>query len=241
MRHLLLLVGFGCLGYCAYMFGMESLNQSYGNWVFEQHIAGRSDVSVASYLRATPFSFLVKDGTTKGSEPEVKSQTPNAAVATGAILGKVEIGRLNLSSVVREGVDAGTLSTSVGHVPSSAMPGHAGNFALAAHRDTLFRPLRNIKQNDLITFQSLTQTFTYKVENTRIVKPTDVSVLQSNGHDALTLITCYPFYYVGSAPERVIVQARLVSQTEPAERNETLDVAARARALPHLGLPIPKE
>jgi len=110
--------------------------------------------------------------------------------------------------VVREGVDAQTLSTLVGHVLSSAIPVNSGNFALAAHRDTLFWPLRNIKKNDLITFRSLTQTFTYKVEDTRTVKPTDVGVLRSDGHDSLTLITCYPFYYVGSAPERFIVRAR---------------------------------
>ena len=224
MRLFFLILGLGCLGYCTYVFGIESLNQSYGNWVFEQHIAGRNDVSVARYLREdTPFGFLVKDGVAPESPPAM--QTPQAELATGAILGKVEIGRLDLSWVVREGVDAQTLSTSVGHVPSSAMPGHSGNFALAAHRDTLFRPLRNIKQNDLITFRSLTRTFTYRVEDTRIVKPTDVGVLRSDGHDSLTLITCYPFYYVGSAPERFIVHARLVSETPRA--GETLAAAAR--------------
>jgi sortase A len=212
MRLVFVVLGLGCLSYCAYTFGIESLNQSYGNWVFEQHIAGHSDVSVASYLRQnTPLGFLVKGGAAPDSAPAV--HTPQPQLATGAILGKVEIGRLNLSAVVREGVDAQTLSTSVGHVPSSAMPGHSGNFALAAHRDTLFRPLRNIKQNDLITFRSLMRTFTYKVEDTRIVKPTDVGVLRSDGHDSLTLITCYPFYYIGSAPERFIVQARLVSES----------------------------
>jgi sortase A len=227
MKLLLSLVGLSCLGYCAYMFGMESLNQSYGNWVFEQHIAGRQDVSVATYLREdTPLGFLAKNGRANDNGPEAAPVSPNAqaTLATGTMLGKVEIGRLNISAMVREGVDAQTLSTAVGHVPSSAMPGHAGNFALAAHRDTLFRPLRNIKQNDLITFRSLTQTFTYKVENTRIVQPTDVGVLRSNGYDSLTLITCYPFYYVGSAPQRFIVQARLVSAT-PLESNETLAAA----------------
>jgi sortase A len=221
MKLLFLLLGIGCLSYCAYMFGMESLNQSYGNWVFEQHIAGHNDVSVARYLREdTPLGFLAKDSSPANAPDSTKpvAKSPEAALVPGALLGKIEIGRLNISAVVREGVDAHTLRTSVGHVPSTAMPGHSGNFALAAHRDTLFRPLRNIKENDLITFRSLTQTFTYRVESTRIVKPTDVSVLRSNGQDSLTLITCYPFYYVGSAPERFIVQARLVS-------NETLTAA----------------
>ena len=211
MKNFFLLLGLSCLGYYGYVMGMERLNQSYSNWVFEEHIAGRNDVSVANYLRQdTPLGFLVKDNAPE--TPHIP-QTHGAEVAEGAILGKVEIERLNLSSVVREGVDAETLKSSVGHVPSSDMPGHSGNFALAAHRDTLFRPLKDIRQNDLITFRSLTQTFTYKVQGTRIVRPTDIGVLRSDGHDSLTLITCYPFYYVGSAPERFIVQARLVSES----------------------------
>ncbi len=210
MRNILLLVGVGCLGCYAYLTGMAHLNESYDNWVFEQHIGGRQEVSAADYLREqTPLSFLVKDHAAE-TQPGVKSSTSTGRLNDGDILGKVEIARLNLSSIVREGVDAETLRSSVGHVPSSALPGHPGNIALAAHRDTLFRPLKDIKQDDLITFQSPVQTFTYKVADTRIVNPTDVSVLRSNGHDTLTLITCYPFYYVGSAPKRFIVQARLV-------------------------------
>jgi sortase A len=212
MRTLFLLLGLGCTGYYAHRVAMERLDQAYDNWVFEQHIAGRENVDIADYLREqTPLSFLVKD--TDTAKPEPVHEPSQDKVSDGEVLGRVEIERLNLSSVVREGVDAGTLNGSVGHVPSTALPGHPGNVALAAHRDTLFRPLKDIKQDDLITFQSPLETFTYRVDHTRIVKPTDVSVLRSEGHDMLTLITCYPFYYVGSAPERFIVQARLISQT----------------------------
>lgn len=211
MRILLFWLGIGCLGYCAYAIGMEHLNQSYDNWVFEQHIAGKQDVSVASFLRErTPLGFMVKDTPVAESPSGPAQPTP----PQDAILGRIEIDRLKLSAMVREGVDAETLSTSVGHVPSTALPGHSGNFALAAHRDTLFRALKDIKADDLVTFQTQDETFTYKVRHTRIVQPTDVSVLQSDGHEALTLITCYPFYYVGSAPQRFIVQASLVSATE---------------------------
>jgi sortase A len=219
MKALLVLLGLGCLGYCGYAFGIERLNQSYDNWVFEKHIAGHSDATVADYLREkTPLGFLVKD-TSVAPQPPKAPQTEPAPefYAPGALLGRVEIGRLNLSSMVREGVDAKILSTSVGHVPSTAFPGHSGNFALAAHRDTLFRALKDIKQDDVITFQSQTRTFTYKVDSMRIVKPTDVSVLRPDGHELLTLITCYPFYYVGSAPERFIVRARLIAETEPTQ------------------------
>jgi len=211
MKTFLVLLGLGCIGYCAYALGIERLNQSYDNWVFEQHIAGRADAGLADYLRErTPLGFLVKDNPPPPAAPQAAQKT----LVEGALLGRIEIGRLNLSSMVREGVDPRTLSTSVGHVPSTALPGHLGNFALAAHRDTLFRALKDIKQDDVITFQSPARTFTYKVDSTRIVKPTDVSVLRPDGHKLLTLITCYPFYYVGSAPKRFIVQARLAPEQQ---------------------------
>jgi sortase A len=222
MKIIFLWLGLGCLGYCAYMMGMERLNQSYDNWVFERDIAGVPDTSVAVYLRErSPLASLVKDTAVKdAASPAPSSGSIEQPVAQpqNAILGKLEVSRLHLSAMVREGVDAKTLSTSVGHVPSTSLPGHAGNFALAAHRDTLFRALKDIKPDDLITFQSQNQTFTYRVHDTRIVKPTNISVLRSDGHEALTLITCYPFYYVGSAPERFIVRAELVSETEVASR-----------------------
>jgi sortase A len=216
MRTLFLWIGIGCLGYCAYTVGMERLNQSYDNWVFEQHISGKLDTSVADYLRKeTPLGFLVKDKIA-AAPPSVATPatTAPAAPPRDGVLGKLEISRLNLSAMVHEGVDAHTLSESVGHVPSTSLPGQAGNFALAAHRDTLFRALKDIRHDDVITFQTENQTFTYEVESTRIVKPTDVSVLRSDGGESLTLITCYPFYYVGSAPERFIVHARRVPDTQ---------------------------
>ncbi len=219
MKHLFLWLGLGCLGYCAYTLGMERLNQSYDNWVFEQHIAGRPNADLADYLRErSPFTFLVKDESAASSTTPSLPGTHPATPQYDALLGRIEISRLNLSAMVREGVDSRTLSNSVGHVPSTPLPGHSGNFALAAHRDTLFRALKDIRLDDLITFESQNQTYTYRVYHTLIVKPTDVAVLQSDGHESLTLITCYPFYYIGSAPKRFIVQARLVPETELSAR-----------------------
>ncbi len=216
MRTLFLWLGLGCLSYCVYSTGMEALNQSYDNWVFERHIAGIQDTSIPAYLREHgPFGFLVKDAS---ASPTLRTPGPSITPQQNEVLGKLEIARLNLSAMVREGVDAHTLSESVGHVPSTALPGHLGNFALAAHRDTLFRALKDIRPDDLITFQSPNQTYSYRVEDTRIVKPTDVSVLRSDGRESLTLITCYPFYYVGSAPERFIVKARLIPETQLSAR-----------------------
>jgi sortase A len=146
---------------------------------------------------------------------ETPAQPP--ALSEGALMGRVEIPRLNLSAIVKQGVEQSTLSHAVGHVPSTQGPGAVGNFAIAAHRDTLFRALKDIKQGDIVTFQSTSGTFDYEVISTKIVKPTDVSVLRPDGgQKLLTMITCYPFYYVGSAPKRFIVTARLVKQTPKA-------------------------
>ncbi|HEY7307024.1 MAG TPA: class D sortase, partial [Bryobacteraceae bacterium] len=141
--------------------------------------------------------------------------------------GRIEIKRLSLSAMVRQGVDAKMLSVAVGHVPSTALPGELGNFAIAAHRDTLFRGLKGVRKGDLVTFESQNGTYTYKVLATKIVTPSDVSVLRADGGGLiplsgsaespahlLTMITCYPFNYVGSAPKRFIVQAKLVDQTD---------------------------
>jgi sortase A len=228
VRILLLIVGLIGLGYYGYTLSDEYIYQAYQNWAFDQQIAGRKVVTFGDYVRErTPFGFLV------GSKPAVSVATktppsvPSAPAPSealplvqGSLLGRVEIGRLNLSAMVREGVDDKTLSVAVGHIPSTALPGQSGNFAIAAHRDTLFRALKDIRKDDLVTFQSPAGTYTYQVFATKIVKPSDVSVLRSDGGSLvtitepaklLTMITCYPFYYVGSAPNRFIVEAKLVS------------------------------
>jgi sortase A len=191
LRSLLLLIGLVCLGYFAYTWANQSVYQAYQNWAFDQQKAGRSSESMP-------------------------------LPADGSVIGRVNIGRLNLSAVVRQGVDEGTLKEAVGHVPSTAMPGQAGNFAIAAHRDTLFRGLKDIKLGDTIMFESQKGDYHYEVAATKIVKPSDVSVLRPDGGGLvpldkgaappklLTMITCYPFYYVGAAPKRFIVEARLV-------------------------------
>lgn len=130
----------------------------------------------------------------------------------GTLLGSISIPRLRLSSVIAEGTDEHTLALSVGHIEGTALPGGQGNVGLAAHRDTLFRGLRNIRENDDILLATDRGTRIYEVEATRIVAPEDVSVLKEVGRPRLTLVTCYPFYYIGPAPKRFIVQAHLVAR-----------------------------
>jgi sortase A len=137
--------------------------------------------------------------------PPPATRTPR--LENGHLVGRLSIPRLHLSSMVREGDDEVTLSLALGHIPSTALPGQAGNVGIAGHRDTIFRALQGIRKDDLIHFETLSGTHVYQVDSTHIVKPDDVGVLRPNGISELTLVTCYPFYYVGSAPDRFIVSA----------------------------------
>ena len=136
----------------------------------------------------------------------------------GAVIGRLVIPRLHLRAIVREGADSHTLGIALGHVRGTALPGTPGNVAVAGHRDTLFRCLRNITKDDKIIFETTYGDYTYEVDRTQIVKPTDVAVLAPGPHSEITLVTCYPFYYVGAAPNRFIVQARLLSSQVAAAR-----------------------
>ena len=137
---------------------------------------------------------------------------PAAAVAPikGALIGRLEVPRLGVSVITREGVDARTLRSAVGHVPATALPGQPGNAAFAGHRDSFFRPLKDIRSGDRIVVTTPAGRHEYIVRETRVVQPTDVSVLNATREPALTLVTCYPFNYIGSAPQRFIVRAGLV-------------------------------
>jgi sortase A len=125
------------------------------------------------------------------------------------VIGRLEIPQLHLSTIVMEGDDADVLRLGAGHVPGTALPYEPGNVGIAAHRDTFFRPLKSIQPNDRITLTTPDGKFDYVVESTEIVRPSAVNVLDATTHPELTLVTCYPFYYIGSAPMRFVVHARL--------------------------------
>lgn len=131
-----------------------------------------------------------------------------APVAAGGLAGRLEIPRLGVSVMVVEGVDRRALGRAAGHIPGTAQPGQPGNVGISAHRDTFFRPLRNIRAGDVITLSTLGGEYEYRVVSTKVTTPSDVSVLDADGGEILTLVTCYPFYFIGSAPERFIVRAQ---------------------------------
>ena len=151
----------------------------------------------------------------------VPSLTSSAASDTlgYGVLGTLEIPRLDISSIVEEGVDSSTLWEAVGHIPDTALPGHNGNSVLASHRDTYFRGLADVQVGDLIVFKSPTANFRYRVESTRIVDANATDALRDSTAPVLSLVTCYPFHYIGPAPQRFIVTARAETPTSPPSGN----------------------
>jgi len=135
----------------------------------------------------------------------------------GKPIGSIEIPRLGLSSVVLEGDDAAALLLGVGHLSDTPLPWHDGNTVLAAHRDTFFRPLAHIRKGDVIRFSTADAALEYVVKELKVVEPTAVEVLEPTSAATLTLITCFPFDYIGPAPQRFIVRAerRSSSPLEP--------------------------
>lgn len=166
--------------------------------------AAREQAALSRELEAAR-SAAASSPADAGVEPATPLTLPKRTV-----IGRIEVPRLQLSALAREGVDVRTLRGSVGHVPGTAMPGDPGNAAFAAHRDTFFRPLAGIRKDDTVLVTTPDGVHRYRVFSTRIVSPSDVSVLRSGQRSQLTLVTCYPFDYVGSAPQRFIVQAELM-------------------------------
>lgn len=187
----------GTLGYCGYAYASAALHQNHQKAAFK---------ALQTEAEADPVLASDKQEAIAGSEPPVR----------GAVLGILDIPRIGLSSVVEQGVDSAILRDNVGHIPGTALPGQGGNAALAAHRDTYFRHLSELKAGDEIVFHSVSATYTYRVQSTTIVQPADTSVLNATKKPTLTLVTCFPFYYVGSAPKRFVLVARQDAVTDVA-------------------------
>lgn len=137
------------------------------------------------------------------------SGAPRPVGATNdGVIGRIVIPRLVLSALVLEGIGKSALRRGVGHIPGTALPGQSGNVGLAGHRDTLFRSLKDLRLDDEIQFSTLNGDFRYVVQSLRIVEPSDVGVLAPSSANMLTLVTCYPFFYIGAAPKRFVVTAR---------------------------------
>ena len=143
----------------------------------------------------------------------VSTEEPSPPLVEGGVIGEIQVPRLHLKAIVVQGDSHTILRRAVGHIPETALPGKPGNVALAGHRDTFFRPLRDIRLGDEIRFKTYARSFDYVVESIEVVEPRDMSVLESSSGHELTLLTCFPVYYVGPAPRRLVVRAREVDAT----------------------------
>lgn len=169
-------------------------------------VVGLLAVGYASYIIADAQAYqAIQLRKFAHDAPMVEPHLPEI----GERIGEIEIPRLELRAVILQGDSSRVLRRGVGHLPNTAMPGESGNIGLAGHRDTFFRPLRHIRSGDMIILYSSAGTFQYQVESMRIVSPQDIQVLRSSNRSELTLVTCFPFEYIGSAPSRFIVHAYL--------------------------------
>lgn len=182
-RNVFLIFGILVLSYAGYVLLDARLYQADQNRQFERALKG------ANLARA--------------KEPDVASHE-------GSSLGRIEISQIGLRAMILEGASDATLQRAVGHIQSTPLPGQGGNVALAGHRDTFFRGLRKIQLGDEVTLTTLNGAYRYRVESTRVVEPEETEVLDAVADEILTLVTCYPFNFVGSAPQRFIVRARRI-------------------------------
>jgi sortase A len=141
-------------------------------------------------------------------ENEHKDSPPKPAVKKGEVLGRMDIPRLGMSIAILQGASSRMLRLGAGHIEGTSLPGEAGNSGIAGHRDTFFRELQNVRANDEIQIQTATGLFRYEVDWVKVVEPSDTTVLEPSAVEStLTLVTCYPFYFLGPAPKRFVVRA----------------------------------
>jgi len=131
----------------------------------------------------------------------------------GEVMGEIDVPRLGIRAIVLHGDSPAQLRHAVGHIVKTALPGEPGNVVLAGHRDTFFRPLRDIRVGDEIRLKTRVRQFEYRVQSIEVVEPTEIRVLQTSTSHELTLLTCFPFRYVGPAPKRFVVHAHEISRS----------------------------
>jgi sortase A len=146
------------------------------------------------------------------SEKRVEAYRESLTARFDAPLAVLEIPKFRLVVPVLEGTDELALNRGVGHIAGTARPGSPGNVGIAGHRDGFFRVLKDIAVGDRLVIRTVDATEAFQVESITVVTPEEVSVLAPTAFPTVTLVTCFPFYYVGSAPQRCIVRAVLVEQ-----------------------------
>ena len=202
------------------------------SWAF-QSTESRKLATATSVPEAGPalIPSQEKRATPPGARAPTKAKASKARVAS---LGRIEIPRLGVRAMVAEGTDARTLDLAVGHIAATARPGSPGNCGLAGHRDTFFRGLEGVRAGDRVSFTTPGRTYTYQVEWSRVVEPDRVDTLEPTKVPSLTLVTCYPFTFVGRAPKRFVVRARQVGAVEAPVAGRVRGKGLTADAVPVL-------
>jgi sortase A len=195
VANLFLVIAIGCLGWCGYVYFSSAMFQYTEGRRFDQEREQAAKESGSKSRHVTPHRH-------SKPSPEPREGT----------IGRLSVPRLNIKVLVSEGVDDDTLQHSVGHVPGTALPGESGNTAVAGHRDSFFRSLKDLERHDEIVFTTLNGSYRYVVDQMEIVEPSNVSVLEPTDRKTLTIVTCYPFHYIGPAPRRFIVRAHQVEE-----------------------------
>jgi sortase A len=187
-RRALTVVGTLSLGYCLAIFLDAKLYQARKAREFDQQLRLQAESKPAALTPIAPVAMPDKH----------------------EVIGSLQIPSIGIAVMVVEGTDDSDLKRAVGHIPGTALPWGSGNLGLAGHRDTFFRPLQSIQKGDSITITTLRGEYRYRVLSTSVVEPDDMQVLYPAGHDTLTLVTCFPFGYIGSAPHRFVVRAERI-------------------------------
>ena len=227
-RYLFYIAGILALAYCGYIVLDARLYQAYQTRHFQEEL--QDSPSNAKPLSLPPM---------EEARPRI-AESPGPTDTMRSPLGRIEIKAIGLSAMIMEGIDQRTLRRAVGHIPGTPLPGQPGNIALAGHRDTFFRVLRNIREGDEITLETLGGLYRYRVDSILIVDPDDNRVLDKSNDAILTLVTCYPFSFVGPAPKRFIVRAHKLTETtpgpasagDPGNRSSATNTQDESRGLP---------
>ena len=210
LERALLVLGIMCLGYYGYRTVEAQAFQRQQTAAFNARL--QSDTTASPLHDPAAASADVPPVSERRAVATPAARRADTRRADG-VIALLEIPRLKLSSPVVSGDDEKVLDVAIGHLPDTPRPWEPGNSAFAAHRDGLFRSLRHVRIGDTVRLRTEHGDFLYEVRETRIVEPTDLSVVTPTDERVLTLITCYPFSFIGSAPQRYVVRASEVRGT----------------------------
>lgn len=175
--------------------------KAFGAWSAKRDLDRFDRVAGAAVEAAEPVDMSL------WSEARRKGYEESLSRDLGPTIAVLSIAKLRLTVPVLEGTGAITLDRGAGHIEGTAAPGSDGNVGIAGHRDGFFRPLKDVSKGDVVELRTSSGTSTYIVDELKIVDPGEISVLDATSRPTLTLVTCYPFYFVGSAPKRFVVRA----------------------------------